>query len=114
MVVWIDDMYRVPMGRFGRMKMSHMISTSERELHAIAQSIGIKRRWYQGDHYDISISKRKLAIKAGAIEVTMRQLAGIMWCMRNGCPFDSPQDALDLMMRSIKRTVERLGWKRNG
>ena len=75
MTVYIDDMYRFPMGRFRRMKMSHMIADTEAELHAMADRIGIARRWYQGDHYDVAINKRVLAVRFGAIEVSLRQLS---------------------------------------
>lgn len=74
MTVFVDDMYTVPMGRFGRMKMSHMIATTEDELHAMAAAIGVARKWYQGDHYDVSISRRSRALDLGAVAVTMRQL----------------------------------------
>lgn len=63
------------MGRFGRMKMSHMIGTDEQELHALALACGIARKWYQGDHYDVSMSARVKAIALGAVPVSMRTLA---------------------------------------
>lgn len=75
MTVYVDDMYRYPMGRFRRMKMSHMIADTEEELHAMAARIGVARRWYQGDHYDICMSKRQQAVAAGAVEITLRELA---------------------------------------
>lgn len=76
MTVYVDDMYKYSMGRFGRMKMSHMITDAhENELHTMANKIGVARKWYQGDHYDISITKRALAIKFGAIAITLRELA---------------------------------------
>jgi hypothetical protein len=81
MTVFVDDMYQYPMGRFNRMKMSHMIATTDDELHAMAAAIGIARRWYQGDHYDVSMSKRTAAIAAGAVPVTLRQL-GAMCAIR--------------------------------
>lgn len=107
--VYVDNMYLNPMGRFGRMKMSHMIATSEKELHAMAQNIGIRRRWYQGDHYDISKGKRRLAVEAGAVEVNMKEMAGIRWCIREERRFTSPGQALRIMMRSIEITARELG-----
>lgn len=77
MTVYVDDMHRLPMGRYRRMKMSHMIASTEDELHALAARIGVARRWYQGDHYDICLSKRTLAVDAGAVEVTLKQLAAM-------------------------------------
>lgn len=81
MTVYVDDMYRSSIGQYGRMKMSHMLSDDEAEIHAMAAKIGVDRRWYQGDHYDIALSKRALAILFGAVEITWRQ-AGIMSAIR--------------------------------
>ncbi len=75
MTVYVDDMYKLSMGKYRRMKMSHMIADTEEELHAMARRIGVARRWYQGDHYDICMSKRQLAVEYGAKEITLRELA---------------------------------------
>lgn len=75
MTVYVDDMYKYSTGRFRRMKMSHMIADTEEELHAMARKIGVARRWYQGDHYDIALSKRALAVEYGAVEITWRALS---------------------------------------
>lgn len=77
MAVYVDDMFQYPMGRFGRMKMSHMIADTEDELHAMADTIGMARRWYQGDHYDVSMSLRARAVAAGAVEITLRECAAM-------------------------------------
>ncbi len=74
MSVYVDDAYH----RFGRMLMCHLIGDTEEELHAMADRIGVARRWFQAKastpHYDICIAKRKLAVEAGAVEVTRREL----------------------------------------
>ena len=75
MTVYVDDMFLYPMGKFRRMKMSHMIADTERELHEMADRIGVSRRWFQGDHYDICLSKRFMAVEFGAKEITWRELA---------------------------------------
>jgi hypothetical protein len=82
MTVFIDDMFKYPMGRFGRMKMSHMVATTEEELHAMADKIGVQRKWYQGDHYDVAQKMRNRAIEKGAVAVTMRQLGTMVACRR--------------------------------
>ena len=79
MAVYVDDM-RAPLGR---MKMCHMIADSTEELLAMAERIGVARRWLQKagtphEHFDIALSKRELAIKAGAQEITRRQLGRIL------------------------------------
>ena len=59
----------------------HMIADSEDELHSLAQSIGLKRSWFQNDdkhslpHYDLVESKRKLAISKGAVEIDRYELS---------------------------------------
>lgn len=73
MSVYVDTMA----ARFGRMIMCHMLADTEAELHAMADRIGVARRWHQGDHYDICQTKRVLAIAAGAIEITQRQAVEI-------------------------------------
>ena len=53
----------------------HMMADSDDELHAFAARIGLKRAWHQPfprhsvSHYDLTASKRKAAVAAGAIEV---------------------------------------------
>lgn len=83
MAVYVDDMHETAMGRFGRMKMSHMIADSREELLAMADRIGVRRKWIQkkgtpGEHFDISKSKRALAVQYGAREVTMFELVRII------------------------------------
>lgn len=82
-MVVIDDMHLTPMGRFGRMKMCHMLADTDEELLVMAERIGVARRWHQypgqhpRSHFDIAMSKRALAVAAGAVEITMRQTGHI-------------------------------------
>lgn len=74
MGVYVDES-RYP---FGRMLMCHMIADSLEELHAMAKLIGIQRKWFQDKrvpHYDICKSKRSLAVKAGATELSRLDMA---------------------------------------
>lgn len=75
MTVYVDDMYRYPMGQFRRMKMSHMVADTEQELLEFADRLGLKREWYQGDHFDVSMTVRAKAIKLGAVEITLKELS---------------------------------------
>jgi len=47
-------------------------------LHVMALSIGLRREWFQNHprhpHYDLPPEKRELAIAAGAIPVSSREL----------------------------------------
>lgn len=76
MTVYVDDMN---VG-FGRMIMCHMIADDLDELHQMADKIGIQRKWFQNKsipHYDVSKSKKALAIQHGAKEVTSIELVTI-------------------------------------
>jgi hypothetical protein len=77
-MVYVDDMK----AQYGRMIMCHMIADTVDELHAMADKIGIERRWFQAStnhpHYDISLSKRKLAVQFGAEEITARQTVELL------------------------------------
>jgi len=59
---------------FGRMVMCHMLADTPAELHAMADRIGVARRWFQTPprasfwHYDVAKSARARAVAAGAIE----------------------------------------------
>ena len=53
----------------------HMVSdTSYDELHDIAAAMGIPRRGFQGDHYDVPEDYRNEAIRLGAVPVSSREL----------------------------------------
>ena len=63
--------------------MSHMAADTREELLEMADRIGLARKWLQGEgewseHFDISLSKRRLAIKHGAVEATTRKMIRIM------------------------------------
>ena len=54
---------------------AHMISdVSFEELHEFAGALGIPRRGFQGDHYDVPTEYRARAIELGAIPVGSREL----------------------------------------
>jgi Protein of unknown function (DUF4031) len=54
---------------------AHLVSDeSYEELHAFAQGLGIPRRAFQGDHYDLPEDYRDRAIELGATAVSSREL----------------------------------------
>lgn len=54
---------------------AHLVSDeSYEELHAMADLLGIERRWFQGDHYDVPSELRERAIELGAQPVPSREL----------------------------------------
>lgn len=56
-------------------KWAHLVSdVSYDELHDFAEQLGIPRRAFQGDHYDVPTEYRERAIELGASAVTSREL----------------------------------------
>ena len=53
----------------------HLIADSEEELHRMAARLGMRREWYQGDHYDLRPDDRALALSLGAEEMSTRDMA---------------------------------------
>jgi hypothetical protein len=75
MGVYVDDM-RAP---FRRMIMCHMAADTTDELNAMADKIGVQRKWIQypgtwKEHYDICLEMRAKAIQFGAVPITKLQL----------------------------------------
>lgn len=68
---------------FGRMMMCHMLADTEQELLAMADKIGVARKWIQRKscrptHFDICKSKRVQAVSNGAIECNRKEIVAIM------------------------------------
>ncbi|TIC81938.1 DUF4031 domain-containing protein [Nocardioides sp. GY 10127] len=58
----------------GRM-WSHLVSdTSYEELHAFAAGLGIPRRGFDGDHYDVPAERYEDVVAAGARPVSSREV----------------------------------------
>lgn len=56
-------------------KWCHLVSDeSYEELHDFVAVLGIPRRAFQGDHYDIPDEHRAEVVAAGAVEVESREL----------------------------------------
>jgi hypothetical protein len=98
---------------FGRMLMCHMIADSEAELHAMADRIGVSRRWFQAPprhdpHYDIALSKRALAVAAGAVEITLRQCGLMVANRRHSGALGDPATAEALFRERLRARQDAL------
>ncbi len=91
---------------FSRMVMCHMWADTLEELFAMADTIGVQRKWLQGHptlslpqfrgaswvHFDIAKGKRALAIAAGAVETD--QFGAIEWQARRQIASGDPKISL--------------------
>lgn len=60
----------------------HLWADTEAELHAFAARVGLRRAWFQSaprpggwvfPHYDLTASRRRLAVRLGAVECDRRE-----------------------------------------
>ena len=82
MSVYVDELHSYGKGPISlRHGSCHMAADILEELHAMADKIGIQRRWFQNDprhpHYDLAAKFRDKAVRAGAIEVSGRELLAV-------------------------------------
>jgi hypothetical protein len=86
-VIYVDPLMWHGWKLYGRqIKSCHMFSdrgaAGDEELHALAEKIGLKRSWFQLKrlrHYDLTESRRRLAIAHGAKEIRIgKELAEIL------------------------------------
>lgn len=91
MAVYVDNMR----AKFGRMIMCHMIADGDEELRSMAEKISVEQRWHQGDHFDICLEKRALAVAAGAVEISMRQCGAMTIRRRATGALGPPATAMD-------------------
>ncbi|MBM0238870.1 DUF4031 domain-containing protein [Micromonospora sp. ATA32] len=58
---------------------SHLVSdVSYAELHAFAEALGVPRRGFDRDHYDIPADRFAMAVWLGAREVPSRELVRLL------------------------------------
>jgi hypothetical protein len=54
----------------------HLIADTNEELHEFAAKLGMRRAWFQkvtsGPHYDLTASRRSVAVRLGAVELEDR------------------------------------------
>lgn len=79
MAVYVDQLFDTLYAgqRWPYTRACHMWADTVVELHAMADRIGLKRKWFQNrkrfPHYDLTANRRKLAIDCGAIEKSLRE-----------------------------------------
>jgi hypothetical protein len=77
----------------------HMFADTIDELHVLAGRIGLRRAWFQEKpgfpHYDLTESKRRLAIAEGVREVGRREMVAFMRARRVTTDGPSPATPVD-------------------
>lgn len=84
MTVYVD----APIWPYRGMLMCHMVADAREELDAMADRIGVARKWIQHpgephEHYDVCKAKRALAVKAGAVELDRRGIVAFWRARKN-------------------------------
>ena len=75
MTLLVDPLREYPDTGLAFSHWSHLVSdTSFEELHAFAAQLGIPRRFFQGDHYDVPQDLYAEAVASGAVPVGAREL----------------------------------------
>src|SRR3954464_15664224 len=75
MAVLVDPLREYPEAGLPWTRWCHMVSDDGfDELHAFAAAMGIPRRRFQGDHYDLHPGLRERAVEMGAVEVGTGEL----------------------------------------
>lgn len=78
MSVYVDDL-RPALWKYKQS--CHLAANSSEELHNFATILGLKKSWFQNGsrpHYDLSSRKRTEAIRAGAIQISRRQMVRLL------------------------------------
>lgn len=75
------------------------IADTDGELHAMADQLGLARKWHQKpgtnhSHYDISLGYKARAIKLGAIQINRSELGAMLRHRRQFGRLGTPQEAL--------------------
>lgn len=110
MTVYVDNMR----ARYGRLIMCHMAADTLDELLAMADGIGVARKWLQQPpkaswvHFDIALIKRALAIERGAVECSPREMAAYAWHRDKIGTAIPPADAWPLYQAMMREKMARV------
>lgn len=89
MTVYVDDIKDYTLiakaRRLRHTHWCHLTGDTEKELHAFAKRLGLRRSWFQKKgpddyrwHYDITPPKRAQAVRMGAVEIDRHDVVALM------------------------------------
>jgi len=91
MAVYVDPlMPTTPSKKWPFRASCHLYADDEEELHRFARRLGLKRSWFQSKkatglaHYDLVDTKRRLAVKLGALPQTISEAGTFFMAVRKG------------------------------
>lgn len=86
MSCYVDGVKPYPEAGLRFTEFCHLLADTRDELHAMADELGMPRRFFQDHpwrwHYDLPEPLRITALSAGAIELSMRQVADLLKARR--------------------------------
>ena len=82
MACYVDVVRAYPDAGLRFTEFCHLLADTRAELHAMADAIGMPRRFFQDHpwrwHYDLPVHLRSRALASGAVELTTRQVADLL------------------------------------
>ena len=86
MPCYVDSLKSYPDAGLRFTEFCHLLADTREELHEMADTVEMPRRFFQDHpwrwHYDLPAPLRERAVAAGAIEVSMRDIAGMLRARR--------------------------------
>jgi hypothetical protein len=85
---YVDTVRSYPGAGLRYTRFCHLLADSPEELHAMADELGIPRRFYQDHpwrwHHDLPEHLRARAVELGAQELTLREVGALLARRRAG------------------------------
>ena len=82
MTCYVDAVRHYPGAGLRFSEFCHLLADSPEELHAMADRIGMPRRFFQDHpwrwHYDLPAHLRDAAVRLGAKELTMHEVGALL------------------------------------
>ncbi|HJQ43486.1 MAG TPA: DUF4031 domain-containing protein [Jatrophihabitantaceae bacterium] len=82
MACYVDSVRSYPGAGLRFTEFCHLLADTRDELHAMADALGIPRRFFQEHpwrwHHDLPAQLRPLAVELGAREVTMHDVGALL------------------------------------
>jgi len=93
MVCYVDAVRSYPSAGLRFRAYCHLLADSREELHAMADQLGMPRRFFQEHpwrwHYDLPEHLRIEAVRRGAREVSMHEVGALLRARRARLPADA-------------------------